>query len=108
MFLRRGRQREMWRYERRQIEAREDCETVSCCKQDIAWRADRSCILPCHTKEFGELAVLVQAEGEVGGGGCEEFLRARGGGAGGRGGEGGFHRVECVGCEVGSCVEGED
>lgn len=60
----------------------------------------------CGAEELGELRVFVQAEGEVGAAGCEEFGRARG-----RAGQwcvvrGAGERVDAVGGEVGAEVEG--
>ena len=59
-------------------------------------------------EHFGELAVLVQTQAEVGGAGGGEFGRAAGHGRSGFAGEGGLEGVEGVGHEVGAAVDHED
>ncbi len=54
------------------------------------------------------MAVFVDAEAHVDGGGGEEFGGARGYGGGGLGAQAGGQGVDCVGGEVGAGVEAED
>lgn len=54
------------------------------------------------------MAVFVDAEAHVNGGGGDEFRGARGYGCGGLGLQAGGEGVDCVGGEVGAGVEAED
>lgn len=97
---------EVGRDERGQVEGGEDGEAVADSEEGVGDGGDRAG--GDGPEHFGELAVLVQAEAEVGDAGGGEFGRAAGDGGCGFGGEQGLEGVEGVGHEVGAAVDHED
>lgn len=91
--------------QRGQVEGGEDGHAVADCEEGECGEGDGAGG-PCGAEELGEFVVFVEAEGEVGGAGCEEFGGAGGGGGGWGRVERGGCRVDGVGGEVGSEVEG--
>lgn len=94
--------------QRRHVEAREDGQAVAQCEECVRRRRHGSWCGGGDTKHPREAAVLVQAEREVGGAGCDEFGGAGSSSRGGRGVQDGGGRVEGVGAQVGSGIEGKD
>lgn len=91
-----------------QVEGGEDGEAVAEGEEQVGETGDGCRRFGRGIEHARELGVLVHAEGEVHGGGGEEFCGAGGDGRGGRGGDGRGEGVHGVGGEVGAEVEGKD
>lgn len=106
------RYRKQRRNERREVERRKNRQGVPHREERVARLRDR----PRHgprgagrrAEHAGELAVLVEAEGDVDARRGEEFRRARRGGFGGGVRDGAADGVDAVGRGVGAEVEGGD
>ena len=103
------RHRQQRRHERREVERCENRQAVPHREERVAGLWDRPRHGACDTwraEHAGELAVFVEAEGQVDARRGEELGRPRGGGFVGLVGDGAADGVDAVGCGVGAEVEG--